>query len=236
MEFKFFTEINKEAKSYFERDPALKSIWEVWFCYQGFYAILIHRLNHQMWLSKFSAIRIFARFVSSVMRFLTGIEIHPGAVIGKYVFIDHGLGVVIGETAEIGDNCTLYQGVTLGGTSWDKGKRHPSLKSGVVVGAGAKVLGPITIGKNARIGANSVVIKDVAANTNVVGVPAKQVDTKEPAHKFDAYGIVSQSDDPFASVILSLNDRIAKLEAKLLKSNSSKKTESNAKSNPKSKP
>lgn len=210
----FLVHLQDEVQSYFERDPALKSKWEVWFCYQGFHAILIHRLTHKLWQSEVLAIKILARFISSIARLITGIEIHPGAKIGSRVFIDHGSGIVIGETAEVGDDCTLYQSVTLGGTSWNAGKRHPTLKSGVVIGAGAKILGPIIIGENARVGSNAVVVKDVPANATAVGVPAKIIDQNPQGHKFDAYGIVSKSDDPISNTIQDLVKRIEELEKK----------------------
>src|SRR5467141_4458434 len=170
-----FTRIREDIACVFERDPAARSTWEVITCYPGFHALLIHRLAHWLWRIK---MRWFARFVSHVSRFLTGIEIHPGAKIGRRVFIDHGMGVVIGETAELGDDCTLYHGVTLGGTTWNKGKRHPTLGRGVVIGAGAKLLGPITIGDGARIGSNAVVVKDVPPGATAIGIPARIVEKK----------------------------------------------------------
>src|SRR5215510_9506058 len=162
-----FARLKEEIAVVFDRDPAARTVWEVITCYPGFHALLVHRLSHKFWRGGF---KWLARFTSHIGRWLTGIEIHPGAQIGRRLFIDHGMGVVIGETAEIGDDVTLYHGVTLGGTSWGKGKRHPTLGKGVVVGAGAKVLGPITIGDGAKIGANAVVVKDVRANAIVVGV------------------------------------------------------------------
>src|SRR6266851_489982 len=165
-----FTRIREDIACVFERDPAARSTWEVITCYPGFHALLIHRLAHWMWRMR---MRWLARFVSHVSRFLTGIEIHPGAKIGRRVFIDHGMGVVIGETAELGDDCTLYHGVTLGGTTWNKGKRHPTLGRGVVIGAGAKLLGPIVIGDGAKIGSNAVVGKDVPPGATAVGIPAR---------------------------------------------------------------
>ena len=153
-----FSRLKEEIAVVFERDPAARNTWEVITCYPGFHAMLVHRLAHWLWGA---GLRWLARFVSHIGRWLTGIEIHPGAQIGRRFFIDHGMGVVIGETAEIGDDCTLYHGVTLGGTSWNKGKRHPTLGNGVVLGAGAKILGPITIGDRAQVGSNAVVVKDV---------------------------------------------------------------------------
>src|SRR5216117_724494 len=164
------TRIREDIACVFERDPAARSTWEVITCYPGFHALLIHRLLHRLWRMK---LRWLARFVSHVSRFLTGIEIHPGARVGRRVFIDHGMGVVIGETAELGDDCTLYHGVTLGGTSWNKGKRHPTLGRAVVIGAGAKILGPILVGDEAKIGSNAVVVRDVPAGATAVGVPAR---------------------------------------------------------------
>src|SRR5256886_7988364 len=164
------TRIREDIACVFERDPAARSTWEVITCYPGFHALLIHRLAHRLVRMK---LLWLARFVSHVSRFLTGIEIHPGAKVGRRVFIDHGMGVVIGETAEIGDDCTLYHGVTLGGTSWNKGKRHPSLGKGVVVGAGAKILGPIEIGEGAKIGSNAGVGKSGPAGATAVGIPAR---------------------------------------------------------------
>jgi len=149
-----FARLKEEIAVVFERDPAARNAWEVITCYPGFHAMVFHRLGHRLWRMR---LKWLARFISHLARWLTGIEIHPGATIHRRFFIDHGMGVVIGETAEIGDDCTLYHGVTLGGTSWNKGKRHPTLGKGVVVGAGAKILGPITIGDGARIGSNAVV-------------------------------------------------------------------------------
>ena len=163
-------QIREDIACVFERDPAARSTWEVVTCYPGFHALLIHRLAHGLWGMK---MRWLGRFVSHLSRFLTGIEIHPGATVGRRVFIDHGMGVVIGETAELGDDCTLYHGVTLGGTAWNKGKRHPTLGRGVVVGAGAKLLGPIVVGDGARVGSNAVVVKDVPPAATAVGIPAR---------------------------------------------------------------
>lgn len=164
--------IHNDIQSVFERDPAARSTLEVLFCYPGLHAVWGHRLSHWLWMHHF---RLAARWTSQLMRSLTGIEIHPGATIGPNLFIDHGMGVVIGETAEVGACVTLYHGVTLGGTSLNKGKRHPTLEDNVVVGAGAKILGAITVGENSRIGANAVVVKDVPENSVVVGVPGQVV-------------------------------------------------------------
>ncbi len=152
-----FARLREDIASVFDRDPAARSTWEILTCYPGVHALLLHRVANRFWRG---GLKWLARLTSHFARWLTGIEIHPGATIGRRVFIDHGMGVVVGETAEIGDDCTLYHGVTLGGTTWNKGKRHPTLARGVVIGAGAKVLGPITIGENARIGSNAVVVKD----------------------------------------------------------------------------
>ena len=155
-----FKHLKEDIECVFDRDPAARTFFEVLTTYPGVHAVLLHRVSHSLWNHGF---KWLARFLSTFARWVTGIEIHPGAVIGRRFFIDHGMGVVIGETAEIGDDCTLYHGVTLGGTSWEKGKRHPTLGNDVVVGAGAKVLGPINIGDGARIGSNAVVVKDVPA-------------------------------------------------------------------------
>src|SRR5919106_638788 len=171
-----FSRLKEDIACVFERDPAARTAFEVLTAYPGLHAVLIHRVSHFLWTHRF---RWFARMLSHIARWLTGIEIHPGAVIGRRFFIDHGMGVVIGETSEIGDDCTLYHGVTLGGTTWQKGKRHPTLKERVVIGAGAKVLGPITIGANARIGSNAVVVKNVPASATVVGVPGQIVTAKK---------------------------------------------------------
>jgi len=196
-----FQSIKEDIDSVFARDPAARSVFEVITCYPGFHARLVHRIAHRLWYAK---MKWLARFLSHLGRFLTGIEIHPGATIGRRFFIDHGMGVVIGETAEIGDDCTLYHGVTLGGTSWKEGKRHPTLGNGVVVGAGAKILGPITIGDSAKIGSNAVVVKNVPAGATAAGIPARILDeaTKRPG--FNAYGISNDQNDPLAQAIHGL--------------------------------
>lgn len=206
----------------FERDPAAQTIWEVIFMYPGFHAVVLHRLCHSLWVKGF---KFIANFIAHISRWLTGIEIHPGAVIGRRFFIDHGMGVVIGETTHIGDDCTLYHGVTLGGTSWNKGKRHPTLKNGVVVGAGAKILGPIEIGENARVGSNSVVLRAVADGTTVVGIPGRIVGAKENKHTerkkiadkmgFDAYGTTADCTDPVAHAINHMLDHIQLLDKQI---------------------
>jgi serine O-acetyltransferase len=195
-----FTGIREEIAVIFDRDPAARNTWEVITCYPGFHAMLVHRPAHWLWMAGF---RWIARFLSHLARWLTGIEIHPGATIGRRFFIDHGMGVVVGETAEIGDDCTLYHGVTLGGTSWEKGKRHPTLGSGVVVGAGAKILGPVTIGNGARIGSNAV-----PPGATAIGIPAR---IAEPAGapqngRFAAYAVVKDLSDPMAKAIHELID------------------------------
>lgn len=172
---RFFALLNEDLSCIFARDPAARNRFEVLTTYPGLHAILCHRFAHGLWQRGW---RFAARFLSFMARMLTNIDIHPGAQIGRRFFIDHGAGVVIGETAEIGDDVTLYHGVTLGGTSWNKGKRHPTLGDGVVVGAGAKVLGPITVGANARVGANSVVVRHVPAERTVVGIPGRIVNEK----------------------------------------------------------
>src|SRR5947207_7444932 len=175
-----FSRMREDIRCVFERDPAARSVWEVVTCYPGFHALQLHRLSHTLWTWQ---LRWVARFLSHVTRFLTGIEIHPGAVIGRRVFIDHGMGVVIGETAEIGDDCTLYHGVTLGGVSWNQGKRHPTLGAGVVLGAGAKVLGPILVGDSAKVGSNAVVVRNVPAGATAVGIPARIVTGEDAARR-----------------------------------------------------
>ena len=189
-----------------ERDPAAKGILEIFLCYPGFQAIFMHRFTHKLWKLKFP---LLPRILSQMNRSLTGIEIHPGAKIGKKVFIDHGMGVVIGETAEIGNNCLLYQGVTLGGTGKSHGKRHPTLKENVVVGAGAKVLGSITVGANTRIGAGSVVVRSVKGNSTVVGVPGRVVHQSGVKINPLAHSALPDAE---ANVIRNLMDRIDQLE------------------------
>jgi serine O-acetyltransferase len=206
-----FTRLREDIRCVFERDPAARSTWEVLTCYPGFHAIQMHRLAHWLWNHR---LRWLARLLSHLTRFLTGIEIHPGATIGRRVFIDHGMGVVIGETAVIGDDCTLYHGVTLGGTSWNKGKRHPTLERGVVIGAGAKVLGPITVGAGAKIGSNAVVVREVPSGCTAVGIPARIIEPgqaqarQEKAENlgFSAYAVTKNEDDPIALAIHGLLD------------------------------
>ena len=207
-----FGRIKEEIAVVFDRDPAARSTWEVVTCYPGFHALLAHRLTHGLWNCGF---KWLARWLAHATRWLTGIEIHPGARIGRRFFIDHGMGVVIGETAEIGDDCTLYHGVTLGGTTWNKGKRHPTLKNGVVIGAGAKVLGPIIIGEHAKIGSNAVVIKDVPDNATAIGIPARLVESHEDAGLFSAYGMVRDANDPVSKAMHALIDHSAETDQRI---------------------
>jgi len=209
-----FTRLREDVRSIFDRDPAARTFWEVLTCYPGLHAIWIHAVSHWFWTH---GLRWFGRLTSHVGRLLTGIEIHPGAAIGRRVFIDHGMGVVIGETAQVGDDVTLYHGVTLGGTTWAKGKRHPTLGNGVVVGAGAKILGPILVGAGAKIGSNAVVVKDVPEAATVVGVPGRLVE-EGAAHeqaRFAAYAVVKDQDDPYAVAIQTLVQHARELEAKV---------------------
>ncbi len=208
--------VREDIACVFERDPAARNTLEVVSIYPGVHALVLHRLAHTLWRHR---LRYGARFISFVARMLTQIDIHPGATIGRRFFIDHGCGVVIGETAEIGDGVTLYHGVTLGGTSWNPGKRHPTLGDGVVVGAGAKILGPVTIGRNARIAANSVVIENVTAEMTVVGIPGRMVLPKHQ-RRITADGIDldhHRMPDPVGKAITCLLDRIANLERQVAK-------------------
>lgn len=207
----------------FERDPAARSTFEVLTTYPGVHAIVHYRIANRLWRI---GLKWLARLLSTFSRWMTGIEIHPGATIGNRFFIDHGMGVVIGETAEIGDDVTLYHGVTLGGTSWNKGKRHPTLHDGVVVGAGAKVLGPIVVGQNARIGSNAVVTKDVPESVTVVGIPGRiirKTTSDEESRRqamaakigFDAYGMTDEMPDPIARSIHNLMDHMHHVDRKI---------------------
>ena len=198
--------LREDVRCVFERDPAARSMWEVLTCYPGVHALLAHRVAHLLWSR---GLKWLARFLSHLARGLTGIEIHPGATIGRRVFIDHGMGVVIGETACIGDDCTLYHGVTLGGTSWREGKRHPTLEKGVVVGAGAKILGPITIGEGARIGSNAVVVRSVPPHATAVGIPARVLDEPTTGDDFQPYAVGTETDDPLARSVQALADQNA---------------------------
>jgi len=216
-----FARLREDISSVLERDPAARSRWEVLTCYPGVHALIFHRLAHRFWRGGF---RWLARFTSHLARFFTGIEIHPGATIGRRVFIDHGMGVVIGETAEIGDDCTIYQAVTLGGTSLYRGtKRHPTLEAGVVVGAGAKVLGGFTVGAGARIGSNAVVVKPVPAGATAVGNPARIIEPGRDAAReekaremgFSAYGVTRDTDDPVARALHGVLDHAVETDRRL---------------------
>lgn len=209
-----FSRLKSDVQCILERDPAARTFWEVLTCYPGVHAVLLHRLAHACWTHD---LKWLGRFISQLSRFLTGIEIHPGAKIGDRVFFDHAMGVVVGETAEIGDGCTIYQGVTLGGTSLYKGaKRHPTLGRGVVVGAGAQVLGGFTVGDGAKVGSNAVVTKPVPAGATAVGNPARIIQAEQDAKReevaskmgFSAYG-VTQSDDPLSQAMRGLIDNAA---------------------------
>ena len=218
--------IIEDVRSVFARDPAARNVFEILTCYSGVQAVILYRLTHFLWRYK---LRWLARFISTLARWITGIEIHPGAVIGRRFFIDHGMGVVIGETAIIGDDCMLYHGVTLGGTTWDKVKRHPTLKNGVVIGAGAKILGPITLGNNVRVGSNSVVVRSIDDNETVVGIPGRIVRQKtEDEDSFDSYAAKASgiSNDPTLQAVNSLVDRLSEMEKQLEKVTSKKPTKS----------
>lgn len=208
--------LRDDVETVLKHDPAARSALEVVLCYPGFHALLFYRLSHGLWRRRWL---VLGRWVSQLGRLLTGIEIHPGAEIGRRLFIDHGMGVVIGETAEIGDDVTLYQGVTLGGTSLQRGKRHPTLEDGVIIGAGAKVLGAFTIGRGARVGANAVVLAAVPAGATVVGIPAKAVMDKAKlprGDEFMPYGTpCDEIPDPVARVLNGLQEEVAALRARL---------------------
>jgi len=212
-----FSRLRSDIRCILERDPAARSAWEVLTLYPGLHAVVLHRLAHGCWNR---GLKWLGRFISQCSRWITGIEIHPGAKLGERVFFDHAMGVVVGETAEIGDGCTIYQGVTLGGTSLYKGsKRHPTLGRNVVVSAGAKVLGGFTVGDNAKIGSNAVVIKPVPAGATAVGIPARIIPSKaersadvtESPPPFSAYGI-TQDDDPLSQAMRGLIDNAANQE------------------------
>ena len=210
-----FKTLKHDMRAPFGRDPAVRNLLEVVLCYPGFHALAFYRISHWLWIR---GLKLPGRFISHVGRFLSGIEIHPGATIGQGFFIDHGMGVVIGETSEIGDNVTLYHGVTLGGTTWNQGKRHPTLADNVVVGAGAKILGPVVVGKGALVGSNAVVVKDVAPGTTVVGIPARTVDSGAQKRDsfFAAYGVSSADmPDPVSKALASVLDHIDDLESRL---------------------
>jgi len=205
----------EDIRSVFKRDPAARNVFEIITCYSGVQAVIIYRFTHLLWRYK---LYWLARFISTLARWITGIEIHPGAVIGRRFFIDHGMGVVIGETSEIGDDCMMYHGVTLGGTSWDKVKRHPTLKDGVIIGAGAKILGPITLGKNVRVGSNSVVVRSVDDNCTVVGIPGRILKKKvSDDDEFDSYAASTSSsaNDPTVQAVNSIIERLANIDEQI---------------------
>ena len=220
-----FETLKEDIQVVFERDPAARSTIETFLTCPGFQSIIFHRINHWFWTKR---LYLLARFGAHIARFLTGIEIHPGAKIGRRFFIDHGMGIVIGETSEIGDDCSIYHGVTLGGTTWQKGKRHPTLENNVVIGAGAKILGPITIGSGARIGCNAVVVKDVPVGATVVGVPGHIVIKREIKDKmtaqreamakkigFDAYGERADMPDPIQNALDTILDHLHKVDEEI---------------------
>ncbi|MDR1311481.1 MAG: serine O-acetyltransferase [Burkholderiaceae bacterium] len=217
-----FRSLRENIASILARDPAARNAWEVLTCYPGVHAIFMHRIAHRLWRWR---LYWLARLVSHFSRFLTAIEIHPGATIGRRVFIDHGCGVVIGETAEVGDDCTIYQGVTLGGTTLAKGeKRHPTLERGVIVGAGAQILGNFIVGENAKVGSNAVVVRPVPSGATAVGNPARIIMVADPMVQtgadaastlFSAYGITTVGDDPLLKVLRCLINNAAAQEAHL---------------------
>lgn len=207
-----FRRLREDISVVFERDPAARSSIEVLLCYPGLHALWGHRLAHFLWRRKLA---LPARFLSHLLRLLTGVEIHPGATIGRRVVIDHGAGVVIGETAVVGDDCLLYQGVTLGGVSREHGKRHPTLEDHVVVGAGAKLLGPVTLGRGARVGANSVVVRDVPPGATVVGTPAREAIRRDPAEGEAITLHHERIPDPVAQALAELGARIGRLEQQI---------------------
>jgi serine O-acetyltransferase len=212
-----FKHLREDIASIRERDPAARTTWEVLTCYPGLHAVYIHKLARWFWTH---GMRWLGRFTSNFGRWATGIEIHPGAIVGRRVFIDHGMGVVIGETAEVGDDCTIYQGVTLGGTSLYRGtKRHPTLGRGVIVSAGAKVLGGFTVGDGAKVGSNAVVLKEVPAGATVVGIPGRIVEDSgtRKAERFAAYAVVQEQDDPYAKAIQKLVEHSSELEHAIAK-------------------
>jgi len=211
-EQEMFYRIKEDIRSVFNRDPAARNFLDVLTTYPGLHAIWIYRFTHKLWKNKWFWL---AKVISTIARTFTGIEIHPGAEIGRRFFIDHGHGVVIGETAIIGDDVTLYHGVTLGGTSWDGGKRHPTLEDNVVIGAGAKILGPITVAKNARVGSNAVVVRNVAAETTVIGIPARIVSRKRDSGKFDAYSARNTQRDPVRNALDIIAEHVQVIDEKI---------------------
>jgi len=211
-----FSNLREDIQSIIERDPAARNAWEVLTCYPGLHAVVMHRWAHACWRVNF---KWLGRFISYFARILTGIEIHPGATIGRRVFIDHGFGVVIGETAVVGDDCTIYQGVTLGGTTLVAGtKRHPTLERGVIVGAGAQVLGAFTVGEYAKVGSNAVVVKPVPAGATAVGNPAhivRKEDQTRSAQMFAAYGVTPNGDDPLSKALRNLINHVAQQDEQI---------------------
>lgn len=204
-------QLRDELNHILARDPAARTRLEVALCYPGLHAVLLHRLAHRCWRRRWF---LLARLIATFARVQTGIEIHPAATIGDFLFIDHGMGTVIGETTIIGNRVTLYHDVTLGGTSLAKTKRHPTLEDDVVIGAGAQVLGPVTIGRGARVGANAVVVRDVAADATVVGIPAREV-MGEVDHGFSAYGLSAELSDPAQQEFDTLKRRFEELERRV---------------------
>jgi serine O-acetyltransferase len=217
-----FQRIKEDIKCVFARDPAARNYFDVLTTYPGVHAIIIHRLSHALWAYR---LKWLARIFSNIARFFTGIEIHPAACIGRRFFIDHGMGVVIGETAIVGDDCTLYHGVTLGGTSWQKGKRHPTLENDVVIGAGAKILGPITLASGVRVGSNAVVVKNAPENVTIIGIPGREVKRRSDQQKkrediakkmgFDAYGATQDMPDPVSNAMHRMLDHIHLMDEKM---------------------
>lgn len=216
-----FLRLKEDVAAVFDRDPAARSTWEVLTCYPGLHALVWHRsIARPLWDA---GLKWLARWFAHWGRWVTGIEIHPGAAIGRRVFIDHGMGIVIGETAVIGDDCTLYHGVTLGGTSWNKGKRHPTLGAGVVVGAGAKILGPIHVGEGSKIGCNAVVVRDVPAGATAVGIPARILTDDDEQRReqqatkigFSAYALSPDMDDPVVQAVHKLLDHATATDERL---------------------
>jgi len=216
MIYKFFIRLLEDVESFMQRDPSARSKIEVILCYSGYHALVLHRVANASWRRNYF---LLGRFISNFSRFITGIEIHPGATIGRRFFIDHGMGVVLGETSEVGDDVTLYQGVTLGGTSLETGKRHPTLGNGVIVGSGAQILGPIIISDSARVGANAVVLEDVPKGATVVGIPAKIVMGRDKSldDEFCAYGTPTEGlPDPIARSFESLRNQLNFLGEKII--------------------
>jgi serine O-acetyltransferase len=207
-----FKTLKENIDCVFERDPAARSIPEVLLCYPGLHAVYFHKVSHFLWNHK---LKLLARLVSQFARFTTGIEIHPGAKIGRRFFIDHGMGVVIGETAEIGDDVTMYHGVTLGGTSWRKEKRHPTIENNVMIGVGAKILGPVVVGHDSKIGANSVVVSEVPPHSTVVGIPAKST-TRDESEVHDHIDLEhNRLFDPSSYEVANLKSKIQDLEDRI---------------------